>query len=143
MSEALLKRALWPSLNDATVAKSVARRGAWLAVLVAVVLAIFSERILGAQPFQRLTSVAVVDVSLFLILAAGIWAMSRTAAALALLFWVLAILWALQHHRRPSTVIIAIAFAFVFLGTLRATRRFHQIQRMGLIVSNGQQVDSR
>src|SRR5215472_14457455 len=102
-----MKRKYWPEITDLDIARKVALQGVWAALFVA--------------------GVTFVEVGIFGLLAIGIWRMSRVAALLALILFVLEKIWAFQDGQRPAGVIVAIVIIFGFLNAVRATFRYRQL----------------
>jgi hypothetical protein len=61
------------------------------------------------------------------ILAIGIWRMSRVAATVTLVLFVLEKIWAFQDGQRPAGMIMAIVLTLIFLNAVRATIRYRQL----------------
>ena len=125
MIKRILRQAFWPPITDGREAKRVARRGAVFALVMAVLCILLTTRFGGRQLLRVSWSVALGDAAIFLALAIGIFAMSRTAATIAVIFWLMAILWAIQH-RRPAVVVLgACGVVLLFINVVRATNRYH------------------
>jgi len=122
-----MKRKYWPEITDLDIARKVALQGVWAALFVAGVTALFATLAILGHPVAGVDALAFVEVVIFGVLAIGIWRMSRVAALLALILFVLEKIWAFQDGQRPAGVIVAIVIIFGFLNAVRATFRYRQL----------------
>jgi hypothetical protein len=127
MSNQELKSRYWPEINDLETARKVAKQGVWAALFVAGVTAVFATLALFGKSFAGVDESAFVAVVIFGALAIGIWRMSRVAATLALVLFVVEKVWAAQDGQRPAGVILAIVITLIFVNTVRATFRFRRL----------------
>jgi len=116
-----LKRRYWPEIKDLDTARRVAKQGVWAALFVAGVTALFATLAVFGKSVAGVEPLAFVDVAIFALLAIGIWKMSRVAASVALVLFVLEKIWAFQDGQRPAGMIMAIVITFIFVNTVRAT----------------------
>ncbi len=119
---------LWPAVGDEQAAVLAARQGFHAAVCCSIVTAVFA--VLGGFGFQilGLDLWSLIDAGLIALLAVGIRRMSRTAAVVALLYYVAGRidLWAEYGFQNP---IIAGIFVLMFLSAVRGTFAYHRLKR--------------
>jgi hypothetical protein len=116
---------LWPAIEDENAAVRAARRGYYTAVCssgVTTILAVmggFGIQIIGFDLWN------LIDAGLMALLAFGIRRMSRTAAVIALLYYVAGRidLWVEYGITSP---IVAGFFILMFLGAIRGTYAHHR-----------------
>jgi hypothetical protein len=118
---------LWPEVGDEQAAVLAARQGFHAAVYCSVVTAVFA--ILGGFGFQIMNFNLwnLTDVGLMALLAFGIRRMSRTAALMALLYYVACRidLWAQHGFQSP---IVAGFFVLMFVSAIRGTFAYHRLK---------------
>jgi hypothetical protein len=118
---------LWPTVGDEQAAVLAARQGFHAAVYCSIVTAIFA--VLGGFGFKILDFDLwnLTDAALMALLAFGIRRMSRTAALIALLYYVAGRidLWAEYGSQNP---VIAGIFVLMFLSAVRGTFAYHSLK---------------
>jgi len=118
---------LWPTVGDEQAAVLAARQGFHAAVYCSIVTAIFA--VLGGFGFKILDFDLsnLTDAALMALLAFGIRRMSRTAALIALLYYVAGRidLWAEYGSQNP---VIAGIFVLMFLSAVRGTFAYHRLK---------------
>jgi hypothetical protein len=121
------KFTLWPEVGDEQSAVLAARHGFHAAVYCSIVTAIFA--VLGGFGFQIMDFNLwnLTDAGLMALLAFGIRRMSRTAAVIALLYYVAGRidLWAEYGSQNP---VIAGIFVLMFLSAVRGTFAYHRLK---------------
>ncbi len=121
------KFSLWPAVSDEQAAVLAARQGFHAAVYCSIVTAIFA--VLGGFGFQIMDFNLwnLTDAGLMALLAFGIRRMSRTAAVIALLYYVAGRidLWAEYGSQNP---VIAGIFVLMFLSAVRGTFAYHRLK---------------
>ncbi len=119
---------LWPAVSDEHAAVLAARQGFHAAVYCSIVTAIFA--VLGGFGFQIMDFNLwnLTDAGLMVLLAFGIRRMSRTAAVIALLYYVAGRidLWAEYGSQNP---VIAGIFVLMFLSAVRGTFAYHRLKQ--------------
>ena len=118
---------LWPKIDDIEMAKRAAQQGLLASFFVAMFVALipdFSKSFYQVLPSDYLNWIGMV---LWLGLAAGIYYMSRLAAVVAFILFVLERLLSLQDGERAFGLLLALLFAMFFLTTIRATLRYHEL----------------
>jgi hypothetical protein len=118
---------LWPAVGDEQAAVLAARQGFQAAVYGSIVTATFA--VLGGFGFQimRFNLWNLTDAALIALLAFGIRRMSRTAALIALVYYVAGRidLWAEYGSQNP---VIAGIFVLMFLSAVRGTFSYHRLK---------------
>ena len=121
------KFSFWPAVGDEQAAVLAARQGFHAAVYCSIVTAIFA--VLGGFGFKILDFDLwnLTDAALMALLAFGIRRMSRTAALIALLYYVAGRidLWAEYGSQNP---VIAGIFVLMFLSAVRGTFAYHRLK---------------
>ena len=121
------KFSFWPAVGDEQAAVLAARQGFHAAVYCSIVTAIFA--VLGGFGFKILDFDLwnLTDAGLMALLAFGIRRMSRTAALIALLYYVAGRidLWAEYGSQNP---VIAGIFVLMFLSAVRGTFAYHRLK---------------
>ncbi len=117
---------LWPPLPDRDAARQAAMRGTIAAAFVAVYVALAPDlaRTFALEPTYWINVAA---AAAWALIALGIRAMSRFAAAAALILFVLERGLALQAGGRAIAILLALLFAIFFITAVRATQRFHEL----------------
>jgi hypothetical protein len=117
---------LWPAIEDQNAAVLAARRGYYTAMCCSGMTAIVA--VMGGFGIQvmHFDLWNLIDAGLMALLALGIHRMSRTAAVIALLYYVIGRidLWAEYGVTSP---IVAAFFILMFLGAIRGTFAYHQL----------------
>ncbi len=127
---------LWPKIDDVVTAKRAAQQGLIASLFVAIFVALipdFSTAFYRVVPSEYLNWIGMV---LWLGLAAGIYYMSRVAAIVAFILFVLERLLSLQDGERVFGFLLALAFAMFFLTTVRATVRYHELGGAGAAIDD-------
>ena len=122
-----LREMLWPKIDDIEMSRRAAQQGLISAFFVAIFVALipdFSNSFYRVFPSEYLNWIG---MALWLGLAAGIHYMSRVAAVVAFVLFVLERLLSLQDGERAFGLLLALAFAMFFLTTVRATVRYHEL----------------
>lgn len=122
---------IWPKIDDVAMAKKAAQQGLIAAFFVALFVAFvpdFSETFYQVMPSEYLNWIGMV---IWFAIAAGIHYMSRIAAVIAFILFVLERLLALQDGERAFGLLLAAALALFFLTTVRATMRYHELGGSG------------
>lgn len=118
---------LWPAVGDEQAAVLAARQGFHAAVYCSIVTATFA--VLAGFGFQIMgfNLWNLIDAGLIALLAFGIHRMSRSAALIALLYYVAGRidLWAEYGSQNP---VIAGIFVLTFLSAVRGTFAYHRLK---------------
>ena len=121
------KFSFWPAVGDEQAAVLAARQGFHAAVYCSIVTAIFA--VLGGFGFKIMDFDLwnLTDAALMALLAFGIRRMSRTAAVIAVLYYVAGRidLWAEYGSQNP---VIAGIFVLMFLSAVRGTFAYHRLK---------------
>ena len=115
-TQSRLRELLWPDVDNPVAIKTVCHTGMWVSFLVGGFTAVLS--ILVGQ-----VVVGVVTAAIFVAIGYGIRRCSRIAAVLAVVLYI-----GPQILMR-STGVISFIFAFLFIGSLRATFSLHRLNR--------------
>lgn len=126
---------LLPATWDVNSARSAARQGIAAAVLVAVVNLVIAVLIDGGiEPFSGLgvrPESAIIGSAIYVAIACGIFAMSRVAAVLGLLLYVVdrSMTWSMSY---PSVggIIISVVLALMFANAVRGTFAYREFTRV-------------
>jgi hypothetical protein len=118
---------LWPAVGDQQAAVLAARQGFHAAVYCSIVTATFA--VLGGFGFQIMgfNLWNLTEAGLIALLAFGIRRMSRIAALVALVYYVVGRinLWAKYGSQNP---VIAGIFVLIFLSAVRGTFAYHHLK---------------
>ncbi len=118
---------IWPSLEDSGAARKAALQGLWAAgwcALLAVVSAVFG--VLDVQVFDfRFSPSALADAAFFVIIAIGIYKMSRTAAVAGAAFFLLDQVETWIDYG-PRNIIMALVIMTMFINSIRGTLAHHK-----------------
>lgn len=126
-------RFLWPEITDPASARAAARHGAYAALFVSVVTALFATlALLDASPLDEevFNEMAYIDAAVFLVIAVGIFMHSRLAALLGLAIYVaerIIMMAAIGPKGLLVTIVITLAFVTSVRGT-RAVQRFQALE---------------
>jgi hypothetical protein len=123
---------LWPKISDAESARRAAMRGCWAAVISAVVTAlVVAAGLYGLETVQGVDAYALVDVALLVLLAWGIRKMFRTAAVIALVYFVgsKVLLYSANGVGNP---IVFIVFCLLYINGVRGTYAYRQFKDGGV-----------
>ncbi len=104
----------YPQITDLESAREASHQGVWACAAVAgVTLLFYGLTHFNINPL-RLTSYALIDSALFLLLGVGIYRKSRTAAVLGLALYVLErIFGSIEYGFKGSAVLVLVVIAFV------------------------------
>jgi hypothetical protein len=120
----------WPEINDTASAKKAAMQGCWSSLIIAVITgAIAIAAHYGYAFILGIDIYALIDAALFLIIAVGIWKMSRVAAIAGLILFIIERGLSIAEGGGTSNVIILIFFLLMFINGIRGTFKYHQLQR--------------
>jgi len=119
---------LWPTIRDRQTARLAGRQGFHAAVFCSVVTA--GLAVLGGLGFKIMgfDLWCLIDAGLMGLLALGIHRMSRTAALIALLYYVAGRIDLWSQYGLQAPVMVAI-IGLMFLSSVRGTFAFHRFQR--------------
>lgn len=122
------KFSFWPAVGDEQAAVLAARQGFHAAMYCSIVTAVFA--VLGGFGFQIMDFNLwnLTDAVLIALLAFGIRRMSRTAALIALLYYVAGRI-DLWTEYGPQNPVIAGIFVLMFLSAVRGTFAYHRLKR--------------
>ncbi len=114
---------LFPEITDRETAKKAAGQGVGAAALVSLITAIMAiGGWLGAGPG------ALLDAALFAAIAFGIHKMSRTAAVLGLILYLVERIFAMAKGTGTSGMAMTVMLTIAFIQSVRATFAYHNIQ---------------
>ncbi|NEQ31463.1 MAG: hypothetical protein F6K04_10725 [Leptolyngbya sp. SIO4C5] len=127
------RNALWPPINTPAEAKQVAKQGFWAAVCVATLTAIFAlvAIALGESILDMpIDAWSFVDVGIFIAIALGIRKLSRIAAILGLIFYVLGqiYMWTTVGFQ-PNGIPIMAILVMAFINGIRGTFAYHRLRQ--------------
>jgi hypothetical protein len=117
---------LWPSITDEESARKAAKQGVIAAGFVAVITALFATISMAGTTVMNISAWAYIDAVIFAAIAFGIYKMSRTAAVLGLLLYLLEKLMMLSSIRPASIFLIGILI-IAFVNSVRGTFAYHRI----------------
>ncbi len=112
------KSLFWTGIVDEKSAKKVARQGIWASLLVGVPMAMY------ALYFKKYYSL--IDVSLYFIIAFGIFKMSRVAAFSGFLLYLIEVIVTFRNGH-SLRVLWIFAMFFLFLNGIRGTICYHKL----------------
>ena len=119
------EKAWWPRIDDEASARKAARQGMWLALLQAGVTSLFATMGIAGFSFENYT-----DVLFLLVLTWGFHRMSRAAAVLAILYYVVSQV--VIYSERPGgmhpNVVVLAFFLLAYLNGLRGTVFYHNLR---------------
>ena len=123
-----------PTITDEATARTAARQGVWACGIVAgVTLLLYGLTFLDFNPLN-LNEYALVDIVLFVLIGWGIYRMSRAAAVLGLMLYVLEQLYTwTEAGFKPSAHIIL--FIIAFANSIRGTFAFHKYSEMPFLAT--------
>ncbi len=121
----------WPTLSTIESARTAAMQGCWAASLGGIITGLFAVgSMYGFQPVKGIDIYSLVDAALLLLLSLGIWKMSRIAAVVALIYFVLSKV-VLIIDNGPGNPIVMIIFGFLYVNGVRGTFAYQKYKKMG------------
>jgi hypothetical protein len=121
--------AFWPQVTNIESARNAAMQGCWAAVLGAAITALFAiASFYGFQAVKGIDAYALVDAVLLLVLAWGIWKMSRTAALIALIYFVGSKLLIISENGIGNPIMMII-FGLFYINSVRGTFAYQNYKR--------------
>ena len=118
-----------PTITDKKSAQDAGRQGTAVCVLIIVsnsVLTAISAPTGGATPSQEF----IVMMLVYGLIAFLIYKMSRVAAILGLVIYVIEQLVVLAKYGVSGHVVVAILFVFAFINSIRGTFAYHRFRRL-------------
>jgi hypothetical protein len=116
-----LRELLWPDVSEIVAAQTVARNGMYAGFLISGLTSLFA--VTGVTP-----RLSLFDGLLFLAIAIGIRRMSRVAAVLGLVLYLIEQGDAIVHGRGTYNVVLLVLVSAIFLASVRATFSFHRLR---------------
>jgi hypothetical protein len=115
----------WPEIYDRETAKDAARRGAWVALIVAALTALLAVLSLALETaILGVTPPSLLDAAIFAVVSWRIFKMWRAWAVTGMVIYLAEVLYGLRHGRIG---VIAVVFLFAFLNAIRGTFAFHRL----------------
>ncbi len=119
----------WPEIYDRDTAQEVARRGAWVALLVAALTALLALLSLALRVvILGVTPPALLDAVIFAVAGWRIYKMSRAWAVTGMVLYLIEVLYGFSQGRFG---VLAVVFLFAFLNAIRGTFAFHRFSQEG------------
>lgn len=123
---------IWPSIEDAESARKAARQGMYASLFISgVTLLLLGLSTQGFNPF-KIDAYVLIDVTIFLVVAWRIYAMSRTAAVVGLLFYILSQIYTMSEVGFTISV-VPIFITLTFVNSIRGTFAYQKF--------NGQEIE--
>ncbi|HEX4842014.1 MAG TPA: hypothetical protein VFV60_07590 [bacterium] len=143
----------WPVIEDAASARRTALQGAWAAGLSAVATIIIMVGQIGTRAWLAAESgrdahpvgmspLAIVDVGIFVLIAFGIYKMSRFAAVAGLALYLLERVRLFQETRAAPNV-LAIVFTLMFINSIRGTYAYRKLTHGAGVDTEGSELSAR
>ncbi len=130
----------WPDVSTLEQARSAAMGGAAVAGIVAAVTLAFTLYAIYKKPVLNITAWSFVDVVLFVLVAIGIWRLSRTAAVAGLALYIVE-----QGYQLisigPKNPVMAIFFILFLVHAIRGTFSYHRLENAYAAAQQGAQAD--
>lgn len=116
----------WPDVSTIEAAKSATKGAMVVALFVASVTAAFALYGMYNDPVLGINGWAFIDSFIFLLIALGIWKLSRFAAVFGLVFYIIeqVDMWLSS----PSIPFLAIIFTVILIGGVRGTFSYHKLK---------------
>lgn len=122
------KRGLWPQINTKEDAKKAAKQGVYASILIVLAsIVVRVGQITGHMTGYDEYGIAVTGIC-FVIIALGIFLMSRTAAVIGLLLFLAGSVIGFSRGINIVQVIFALAFLLSFLNAIRGTCAWRNLQ---------------
>ena len=119
----------WPEIYDRDTAQDVARRGAWVALIVAGLTALLALLSLTLQTvIFGIPPAALLDAVIFAVVGWRIFKMSRAWAVAGMVLYLVETAFGLSRGRFGA---IAVIFLFAFVNAIRGTFAFHRFSQEG------------
>ncbi|PKI16315.1 hypothetical protein [Colwellia sp. 12G3] len=133
MSDTKKDNFYWPDVSTLEAAKSATKGAMFVAIFVATVTAAFALYGMYNDPILGIDGWAFVDSFIFILIAFGLWKLSRFAAVFGVLFYILeqVDMWLTN----PSVPILAVIFTLVLIGGVRGTFSYHKLKSQAVKVS--------
>jgi hypothetical protein len=119
---------LWRDIVDTETAKKAAREGFWAAVIGAVLNTVIALLSLAGIRLFNADIWFLIDTVIIGIIALGIYRMSRIAAVAGLANYIIAQIF-LWIDTGPSSIVVLIIFAKMFLNSIRGTFAYHKYRK--------------
>ena len=129
------KQGFWISIDSIESARTAARQGVWAAGLVAAITAVLAviSMTTGGMPagFPHVNAWAFWDVGFFVAVAWGIHKMSRVAAVIGLVLYLIEQIIMRVSYPEMSTrgLVFVGLFIFAFINGIRGTFAYHAFRR--------------
>jgi hypothetical protein len=120
-STSRLRELFWPDISDLVAAETAAKNGMYAAFLVSGMTSLYAVTGMGPR-------LSLADALLFLVIGMGIRKMSRLAAVVGFVLYLIEQGDAIAHGRGSYTVFLLIIISAIFLGSVRATFSFHRLR---------------
>lgn len=118
----------WPDIRNRESARKVGMQGCWAALISAALTALFAiASYLGFVVIAGIDMYAIIDSILLSLLAIGIWRMSRSAAVIGLLYFVVSKIFLISQIGINNPILLVI-FILFFVNGVRGTFAY---QRLG------------
>jgi len=125
----------FPSIDSLSSAKSAARQGFWAALFVAGMSTIFALAASAGslpEPLNQVIDESIwIDVVIFVVVAWGIYCMSRVAAIAGLALYVLGriYIWSTLPPNSFWQILLALSITLTFVNAVRGTFSYHALLR--------------
>ncbi len=116
-----LKRYIFPNIVEEETAKKTARQGMWASLSIGVIT--------GLAAFILKRYGALIDASLFLIIALGIYRMSRVAAYAGLFLYIVEVAFQFYFTKKIGNIGIISMAIVMFINGIRGTVAYHRFKR--------------
>lgn len=119
----------WPKITTMEIAKNTAMQAFWAAIISAVITALFAiASIYGMTVVEGIDVFAFIDVMFLLVLAWGIRNMSRTAATIMLVYFVISKIYIISLNGAGSVITIII-FGLLYANGVRGTFAYQKFKQ--------------
>ena len=119
----------WPDVSTLEQARSAAMGGAAVAGIVAAVTLAFTLYAVYKEPVLNITAWSFLDAALFVVVAIGIWRLSRTAAVAGLALYIVEQGYQLVSAG-PKNPVMAILFILFLVNAIRGTFSYHRLKKV-------------
>jgi hypothetical protein len=133
MSDTKKDNFYWPDVSTVESAKAATKGSMFVALFVATVTAAFALYGMYNDPILGIDAWAFVDSFIFILIAFGIWKLSRFAATFGLIFYIIEQVG--MFITNPSVPFLAILFIVILIGGVRGTFSYYKLKNQTVEVS--------
>ena len=116
---------LWPKITDKESAVKTSRQGLWVYGFSIVITSICIILYLMGKPVMGIGPMALIDIAIFVGVSIGLYKMSRTAAIIGLVVYILERL-VMLPHANGFALIMTIIFTVMVINSVRGTIAYHK-----------------